>query len=403
MIALSHGSFFMGAIINFACFACLVLMMSATAGLPAGHAQAADPEHAEVVVRMSGEGEFVGGDERPILAALTRLEKSGGILLIETGRYTLHAPLRIPRGVTIRGGDEVVLALPPPTRTTELQSAGASTLLVASSASFRPDTEIQILPHEQSPTFADGQTASVRARITAIDGDRLHLAQPLPVDVPAHARIGYRHHAIQVNADHVTIEHLTIDGGSLAGVPMPGHAERCAVWAAAPYDYEKGPTAPPVKNLRVRHCTITRCYGRGVSMYNVVDSAVIGCRLEHIADEAINLDHFTFRTQAIGNDVHHAPFGVVLNDAGDCLVAHNRLINCHVGVHMFWWPKCGQYPGINRNNRVEHNVILGANPLSIRVRENVRASTIEFNYIDAPMEVVHPDNTVRWNTQLRKR
>lgn len=353
-----------------------------------------------IVVQAEGDGLYVGHDDRPIIQAIEQLKAQGGVLLIQAGRYVLHRPLVIPANVTVRGEAETVLALPHGTRIIQAQSAGDKSVKVQHPQQFRPGTVVQILPENIDSTFTDGKTKWFNLDLVEMRDNTLIFAEALPFDVPEQSRLGYPHHAIKIAGDNVTLENLTIDGGMTTQLPMLGHADRCGVWAVARYKYEKGPLEEPLKNLMVRHCTFSNCYGRGVSFYNVTNSKVIGCRFQNIEDEAINFDHFTFRCQALGNIVYQARRGVVLNDAGNCTIAYNRLIDCPVGIHMFWWYKVGDYPGVNQHNHLIHNTILGARDASITMKQRVTQNIVEFNYVDKPIKIAEQDNCIQFNSIL---
>lgn len=387
---------------GFIIIAGLVMTMFAAATAEEGEA----PEEPRVVVSQEDEGDYSGNNHQPIQQALDQLEEAGGgVLLIGPGRYELRRPLHVPTDVTIRGEENVVLALPSPTRVRGDHPAGAETVTVESTSAFRDDASLELLPPDDEQAFArDEKDDEIsRLEVTAptidVENSQLRLAEPLPYAVPDGARLSYAHHAFVVRSDNVTIEHLMIDGGLVEAIPMPGHARRCGVWSVARYTYEDGPLEPPVENLTIRHVTFRDCYGRAVAMYNVVDSAVVGCRISRIRDEAINVDHFTRRIRVAGNAITDARRGIELNDANECIVEHNRISGTNIGIHMWWWRHVGDYPGVNENNIVRHNVVENSGHLAIRLSEKVTDNTIEYNFIDEPVRVAEPDrNRVRFNT-----
>lgn len=368
-------------------------------------------ENAEKVLHVTrnGDGELAGETGQPIRAALDQLRKTGGTVVLEPGEYLVRRKLVLSDNITIRGSGSAaasILRLPAPTRLTASAGKGDRTFTVANSAVFASGTAVQILPPAGADRFSplEGKTKSATieaAEITSVDGSRITLAEPLPIDLPKDSRVGYFHNLISMRkpARNITIENLTLEGGRTSEVPMPGHAKRCAIWASSPYTYAEGPQAPPIRGLRVRHCVIRDFYGRAVAMYNVADSEVVGCRIARIPDDAINFDHFNYRNRAVGNTVREARIGVTLNDASNCTVRYNRLVRCSTGVRIWWWDQVDPH-NVNEHNMIEYNTILAPRGDAISLGKRVTKNTIRQNFVEGPIRTDEKDNTVSDNTQL---
>ena len=218
--------------------------------------------------------------------------------------------------------------------------------------------------------------------------------------MPAGSRVGYRNNVFFVGGSdkNITLKALTIDGGRAKGIAMPGHTHRCALLAHGRYSYGHGPQAPPIENLQVLDCTIRDCYGRAAAMYLVVRGRVERCRIANLRDEAIDFDHFCTHCIATRNHVTDAATGVTINDGSYCLVEHNRLERCGVGVTVWWWHMCPQ-PNLNVENTIRHNTILAPRRAGISLgRKCVRNIVIRNRVDGGGIQVVETDNVVRDNT-----
>jgi len=377
------------------------LLSLAGIGLPAA------PEGAPgktLRVQPDAEKASGAGTGAPIRAAIEQLGEDGGILVIEPGRYVIRQRLRVPSHVTLRGASptDTVLCLPEPTRTTADAAAGDHALVVSRPSSFRPDTTVQVVPPKPDAPFAGSEETAFEVTVTGIEGHRLRLAEPLPLDVPSRSRVGYPNHILTLGKEptqDVVIENLGFDGGLVEGIPMPGHAKRCAIWGASPYTYAEGPKAPPLEGVTIRHCVMRNCYGRAVAFYNVAEADVIGCRISRIEDEAIDFDHFNAQCRAIGNVIRDAKIGIVLNDASHCTVQHNELVDCGAGIRVWWWYKVSP-EGMNEHNVIEHNRVESVKGAAISLGEKAHRNTVRYNFVSGPVEVVEDDNTVSSNTPL---
>lgn len=335
-----------------------------------------------------------------LVAALAKVSPTGGVVELSPGVYTLRSRVRVPSNITLRGPltGEVVLQLPSPTTITAAAPAGASTLTVADATSFTAGSRVDLAP---PPSADDKHTRPHEDAhlITAVNGATLTLAAPLKHDVPAGSRLGYFENMLSVySARNVTIENITFDGGRTAATHMPGHQFRSGIWAAARFSYDSGPTEPPTTNLVIRRCTFRRLYGRGVALYNVADTQVIDCRFTDINDEAIDLDHFTFRCLVRGNVVEDAVTGVTINDGSENLVELNTLTRCGVGVKI-WRYERFQQPEVNRRNVIQHNTIASRGKVDISVGTNCRENIVRANHVAGEIVAADTSTVVENNTR----
>ena len=366
------------------------------------HGSQAGQEAKTITVAQDGSGDFNGTDGRVLRDALKGAEP-GTILTIGPGTYAVRRPISLPRGIVVRGTPGAVLQLPSPVRCTESSPAGQRRLFVDDTSGFTVDTHVQILPPAGSESFADGETRRVPwQRITSIEEGVLELEAPLPVDIPPGSRVGYTNHIFRIGSvEDVLVENLTFDGGLVEGLPMPGHFQRTAVWVSAP-SAEGKRAGPPVSNVTFRHCVFRNCYGRGLAFYYTVDSLVEGCLFKNIADEAIDFDHFSMRCEARGNEIERAIWGIVLNDAAHCVVEHNRISGCDIGI-FGWWRSSVPPEGLNEFNTVRHNFVRGSSDAAIRLTKDCHRNIVEQNFVEGAIDVSAETNRVVGNTQLERR
>lgn len=354
----------------------------------------------ELTVAQSAPADFVGADEVALQAALDRLgEAGGGTLLIAPGRYLIRNTLRVPANTRIEGTPRTVLALPRPARLLAPAPAGSRELWIDTPDDLAPGTWLELLPAEAD--WPTGTPIADRvARVTTLTGQRIGLERSTSLDLPLGARVGVSQKMLWVNSvDDVVIERLTFDGGRVASIPMPGHQKRTAVWLSSHFTHAEGPKVDPVRNVTVQHCVFRNCYGRGVALYNVVESSVIGCSFEDIADEAIDFDHFTYRCSALGNSIERAVFGITINDGSDNQVRFNRIRACATGVTI-WRLDSVIDEDVNRRNHVANNRFSACSEYAIHVLVGCHDNVIEDNFHEGRVEVVEPSNRVSGNWKL---
>jgi hypothetical protein len=354
-----------------------------------------------LTVRQSGPADLVGSDDVVLKAACDRLRTRGGTLVLGPGRYVVRRSLLLPANLVLRGEPGAVLALPSPSLTAADAPAGARELVLAGAHEFVASAVVQILPPVGSAFFSDGHTRALELQVVEkVEGPTLRLHAPLALTVPAGSRVGYPHKLLQVHQDGLaTIESLAFEGGRVEALPMPGHSQRCALWASAPFGFEEARKGPPGRGVTVRHCRFSDWYGRGVALYHQVDGLVEGCLFERIADEAIDLDHFVERFRIVGNEVRDAAWGIVLNDASRNVVEYNRIQGGEIGIWSWWYDKTPRQ-GINEENVIRHNFVRGTRAAPIHVDRTCVRYTIEHNWVEGEIVVVEPENNVRENTRL---
>lgn len=360
------------------------------------HASEADPV---IVVSQDGAGDFQGNNEEPILAAIKKAGKDGATIAIGPGEYFIRQKICPTSNLTIKGTEKTVLRLPSPVLVEVAAPKGQSYLVVGDTSGFAADTTVELLPPAGAKTFSGTNEEKFVLGIEGVEGDRLILNAPLPVDVPKKCRVGYSNNLFELRGSEkkVRFESLTIDGGRKADLSMPGHVQRCAILAHGRYSYEKGPSAPPLENLEVVDCRIRNCYGRAVAFYSVVNSKVKDCVIEDIADEGIDLDHFCKYCDVTGNEVKRCVVGICLNDASYCNVRDNRVEDTEqVGITIWWWYKCPM-EGLDVENVIADNVVRSPGKVGISIGKRCFRNKVEGNDVEGGIKVVEEDNEIGEN------
>ena len=379
-----------------------VPLLLALAGYSSPQEAAQAPVRPTLVVRQSEPADLVGNDDVVLKAACSQLRRSGGgTLVLGPGRWVVRRSIVLPASIVLRGEPGAVLALPSPVLTAESAGAGTKELALAGAHEFAGDVLVQILPPVGTQFFSDGLTEKLELQVVErVEGQRLILRDGLAFDVPAGSRVGYPLKILQVHKDGLaTIENLAFEGGRIESIPMPGHSQRCAIWAAAPFGFGEERLGPPGQGVIVRHCRFSDWYGRGVALYHQVDGLVEGCIFERISDEAIDLDHFVERFRVVGNEVSDASWGITLNDASRNVVEYNHVEGGEVGIRMFWYAEVPRR-GINEENLIRHNVVRGAREAAIELGITCSRNVIEHNFYEGELKVAEPDNTIGFNTRL---
>ena len=363
------------------------------------HAGAPPATPRRFVVAQDGSGDFNGKDERPILDALRKAGKAGGTLVVKPGTYLVRSAIRLRSNITIEGDGEAILRLPSPTLTAAAAEKGGRLLELGNAAEMAAGTTIEVCPPGRKTHFPKDGEQPLRLKIEAVEGSKLRLAAPLSRAVPAKSRVGYSNNIFFVGGSdkNIALKKLVLDGGRTKAIAMPGHCTRCALLAHGIWGYEKGPTAPPIEDLQVLDCQIRDCYGRAVAMYSVVRGRVERCRIENIADEAIDFDHFCYHCCAARNEVKNCVTGVTINDGSYCTIEHNRFTGCGVGVSMWWWHMCPQ-PNLNVENKIRHNTILAASRAGISIGKRCFRNEVTNNVVEGGIKVAEADNIVKDNT-----
>ena len=359
-------------------------------------------------LRQTAPADVVGADDAALQAACDRLRKTGGTLVIGPGRHVIRRQVNLPPDLVLRGEPGAILAQPSPVLTARAAAAGSRELELAGAHELAAASLVQLLPPVGVELFPDGKSAFLDLqRIERVDGASIALRDALPFEVPAGSRVGYPTKLLMAPAvGRVTIEGLAFEGGKLDAIPMPGHHQRCAIWAAAPFGYGEQRLGPPGTGVVIRDCQFRDWYGRAIALYHQVDGRVERNVFERIADEAIDLDHFVERFEVRDNLVRDALWGISLNDASRCLVEGNRVEGGDIGIWIWWFDglqEDGSFKippaGVNEENVVRGNTVHGTARASIRVDVNCRRNLIERNEVDGEIEVIEPENTVRDNVR----
>jgi len=366
-------------------------------------AHPAQDERPTVVLRQAGTADVLGDDDVALQNAANRL-KGGGTLVIGPGRYVLRRTVFLPVDVVVRGEEGAVLVLPKPVLAAEAAHASSKELHLTDASEFIPRVLIQLLPPVGSEFFADGKTRSLELQqVERVEGNALFLRDPLPFEIPSQSRVGYSHKLLWLDKEgRASIEGLAFEGGRVEAIPMPGHSQRCAIWASAPFGFGEQRLGPPGQGVCVRRCTFRDWYGRGVALYNQENGVVENCVFERIADEAIDLDHFVEHFRIAGNVVRSAPWGIVLNDASRNTVENNQVSDCEIGIYSWWYERTPRQ-GINEENVIRGNEIRGARQHAIHVAKTCVRYVIQDNTVEGSILVEEADNTVGPNKQLDAR
>lgn len=317
------------------------------------------------------------------------IRAGGGEVAIPPGTHVLTKGLMVKdaRKLRITGprAELAILKLPPLAFAEVAQATepGEARLSTKRMQGLAPGMQIQIEAPGEMDAFSKKAKPYHLAVVERIEGAVLVLRQPLKFAAPAGTLIRdpQAPNLIEIRgtSDGVSIEGLTLDGGKVAGdPPVHGHAQLCGVFAQGPYSYEKGPTGPLVKDVAVSRCIIRNCHGRGVAFYAVEDSVVEDCRIWDTSDEAVDLDHFTFRTKVSGNEAKRCAVGVELNDASNCTLVGNQCYDCGIGINLWRW--CKQ-PGLNEGNLITGNLLVRTKGNGIQLGKETANNVITGNNI----------------------
>ncbi len=317
------------------------------------------------------------------------IKAGGGEVMIPPGTHLITKGLVIKDAKKLRlvGYDKEasILKLPPLAfaESGEAAAAGATRLALRRSQNLAVGMRLHLECDGELDAFTQKPKPFQIAFVKELSPDAVVLRDPLKFPVPASTTIRDSQAAnlIEVRgaSEAVTIEKLTLDGGRTpVDPPVRGHAQLCGIFAAGPYSYEKGPTAPRVKGVRVTRCIIQNCFGRGVAFYSVEDSAVDDCTIMDCNDEAVDLDHFTQKTLVQHNHFARCNVGVELNDANDCAVLFNEMHDCGIGVNLWRW--C-QMPDLNERNRIVGNTLELTHGNAIQIATGTAHTTVIDNDI----------------------
>jgi hypothetical protein len=317
------------------------------------------------------------------------IKAGSGEVTVPPGTYTL------PRGLLLKDAKRIalmgmdrercILKLPPLAFAECAQDApaGGTEIVTTKAQNITPGMKLWI----EAPGPIDKFTKKPRnyhlATVKSVEQGKLVLAAPLSYPVPAKTTIRDSEAAnlieIRGASDGILLRNLTLDGGRVEGDPVVhGHAQLCAVFAAGPYQYETGPSGPPVQNVVIEDCIIQNCFGRGIALYSVQSARVERCTIMNTRDEAIDFDHFTSKCEARGNRIARCRVAFELNDANDVLITGNEVRDCVTGVNLWRW--CKQ-EGLNEGNRIVDNEFLNTEGNAVQLGNETRKNTVADNDI----------------------
>ncbi|WP_395741003.1 right-handed parallel beta-helix repeat-containing protein [Prosthecobacter sp.] len=317
------------------------------------------------------------------------IKAGGGEVVIPPGEHLIERGLKITDAKKLRiiglDAEETVLKLPPVAYAlaTGTTTAGATSIPVSAQRGFKPGMRLKIEADGELDSFTKKPRPYHLAIVKAVEKDAIQLDAPLKFPVPDGTMIRHEDapNLIEIRgaSEEVRIEKLTLDGGRIEGdPPIRGHAQLCAIFASGKYDYEKGPTGPKVKKLRISRCYIQNCHGRGVALYSVEAAEIDGCTIRDTSDEAIDFDHFTEKSVATHNHITRSHIGVELNDATQCLVAGNEFLACGTGINLWRWCK---HSGLNEGNLIVKNSFERTLGNAIQIATGTKSNTIAQNEI----------------------
>lgn len=320
------------------------------------------------------------------------IKAGGGVVTIPEGEHVLPHGLVIKNAkkLALRGIDRerCILKLPPLAyaECAEATTAGGAGLPVRGERGWQPNMRLRIECDGEPDSFTKKPRPYVLAVIREIRPGRLVLKEPLKFPVPAGTVIRHEDapNLIEIREACETLEiaNLTLDGGRVATDPLvQGHAQLCAIFATGSYGYESGPTGPKPRDIVVRDCLIQNCFGRGVALYSVEKAVIERCSFRDGCDEAVDFDHFTTGSRAVGNRIIRCRIAFELNDAGGCVIEGNEARDCSIGLSLWRW--CRQ-PGLNEGNIVRNNRFSSITGNAFQVGTGTRGNRFEDNEIDKP-------------------
>ncbi len=319
------------------------------------------------------------------------IKAGGGEVVIPPGVHLIERGLRVKDAKKLRivglDAEDTVLKLPPVAcaLAAGTTAAGATTIPVKSQRGFKQGMRLKIEADGELDSFTKKPKPYHLAIVKAVEKDTIQLESALKFPIPDGTMIRHEDapNLIEIRgaSEEILIEKLTLDGGRVESDPhIRGHAQLCAIFASGAYSYEKGPTGPQVKKLRISRCFIQNCHGRGIALYSVEGAEIDDCTIRDTADEAIDFDHFTTKSIATHNHIARCHIGVELNDANDCLVAGNEFRECSTGINLWRW--CKQ-PGLNEGNLIVQNVFVRTQGNAVQIATGTKGNTVAQNEINS--------------------
>ncbi len=315
----------------------------------------------------------------------------GGEVVIPPGEYIISKGLVIKDAKNLKlagiDGERTVLRLAPLAYArsgSAVIPAGAREIPVSKSQNLKVGEQLHIESDGDVDSFTNKPKPYHLAVLKQVTTGKLILQEPLKHPVPANTLIRHADapNIIQLRGacEGVLIRKLTLDGGKTAKDPaLRGHAQLCGIFASGLYTYEKGPTGPPIKGLRVEDCIIQNCFGRGIILYSTEGVAVERCTIMDTHDEGLGFDHFTTKATAKNNHFARCLTGIEMNDANDCVVEANEFRDSGTGIHIWRWCKMED---LNRRNIVRNNLFLRTTGNGIQLGKGTQDNEVSGNEFD---------------------
>jgi hypothetical protein len=118
-----------------------------------------------------------------------------------------------------------------------------------------------------------------------------------------------------------------------------------------------------------------------VALYSVEKAEIERCSFRDGCDEAIDFDHFTTGSIAIGNQITRCRIAFELNDANDCVIVGNEARDCRIGVRLW---RSGSHPGLNEGHRVQNNSFISMTGNAVQIGAGTQGNSFEDNDIENP-------------------
>jgi len=337
---------------------------------------------------------------RAIQDALDALRNTGGVVKLLPGTYDVTAPIRLYSNTALVGsGPSTVLKKCKGVRTRFVVDAdyGELFLTVQDPTGFVPGMGVQIYDSDQ-----DGGWDVTTAVITAVENNVLFIDNHLVRDYRSD-RNGIVSNACSVvsavEADHVTIADLTVDGSRESNDALNG----CR---------GGGVYLHKVKNATVANVIVRNFDADGISWQITEDVVVRNCEIAGCANSGLHPGTGSPRTTIEGNDSHHNDrFGLFI-----CWRVQNAVVRNNRFRHNGLNGICTGHKDTDvlfEGNRIHENGGDGANfrgerPSNAPHRNTFRNNTVEnnglknggygFSFESRAENVVLENNTIR-NTE----
>lgn len=321
----------------------------------AGNLQAAESGRV-LTIGPGGDGGYTALHESSLQRAIEELRETGGRIVVNPGEYKLVAGISLSRWTSkleIEGnpGARLVLAPAPCTELTASAAVGEATIKVASTTG---------LAIGQFVEFMDESGQLVNAKVTSLDGtDSLTISPALKTAMSAGTPVMLTVNGVLIySSANITLSHLEIDMQREKQPYAPrNHSRHCAIMIAGPYQHGKGPLQTSSR-VRVHGCILRNAWGRGVAFYASKDCEVIGCTVDNVHEEGINIDHYCRNMVVSQNRVSRVDKAAIeLNDATDCSISGNEISDSTIGMKIWHYPPVATMDRHNQGNMFVDNSV----------------------------------------------